>query len=217
MLIDSYHQKGQRRRLVEELRSRGIADERVLKAIELVPRHFFFDSSFLDKAYDDNAYPIGQGQTISQPYTVAFQTALLQIRKRDKVLEIGTGSGYQAAILAALGARVYTVERIKKLFLQAQSRFENYQMYGIKTFFKDGFLGLKPYAPFDKMIVTAAAPEIPMPLIEQLKVGGILVIPVGGSKGQEMLRITKISEENEFTEERFGQFRFVPMLKKKVM
>lgn len=217
MLPDSYHHKGQRRRLVEALKSRGISDERVLNAIELVPRHFFFDSSFLDKAYHDNAYPIGQGQTISQPYTVAFQTALLQVKKRDKVLEIGTGSGYQAAILAALGARVYTVERIKKLYTQAKNRFEDYQIYGIKSFFKDGYLGLKPYAPFDKIIVTAAAPDIPMPLIEQLKVGGILVIPVGGSQGQQMLRITKVSEENELTKESFGKFRFVPMLEKKVM
>ena len=214
-VTDSYYQKGQRRRLVDSLHKKGIQDSKVLDAILQVPRHFFFDSTFIDKAYEDKAYPIGEEQTISQPYTVAFQTELLEIKKREKVLEIGTGSGYQAAVLATLGARVYTVERIKKLYTQATKRFKIYNP-NIRNYFRDGFKGLAEFAPFDKIIVTAAAPSIPISLIQQLKINGVLVIPVGDETGQEMLKIIKVSEENSFIQENYGRFKFVPMLEKKV-
>lgn len=214
-MTDSYYQKGQRRRLVESLLQKGIQDTKVLDAILEVPRHFFFDSTFIDKAYEDKAYPIGEEQTISQPYTVAFQTELLEVKKREKILEIGTGSGYQAAILSTLGAKVYTVERIKKLHNQATKRFKAY-FPNIRNYFRDGYKGLAEFAPFDKIIVTAAAPSIPMNLIQQLKVKGVLVIPVGDDSGQEMLKITKVSEENNFIQESHGRFKFVPMLPKKV-
>ena len=214
-MTDSYYQKGQRRRLVEDLYQKGILDQKVLDAILQVPRHFFFDSTFIDKAYEDKAYPIGEKQTISQPFTVAFQTELLEVKRREKILEIGTGSGYQAAILAALGARVYSVERIKKLYTQAKTRFKIYNPT-IRNYFRDGYKGLAEFAPFDKIIVTAAASAIPISLLEQLKINGILVIPVGNDKGQKMLKVRKISEENEFIQEDYGLFKFVPMLKKKI-
>ncbi len=214
-MTDSYYQKGQRRRLVDHLFQKGIHDQKVLDAILQVPRHFFFDTTFIDKAYEDKAYPIGEEQTISQPFTVAFQTELLAVKKREKVLEIGTGSGYQAAILSTLGARVYTVERIKKLYIQVTKRFKIYYPT-IRNYFRDGHKGLAEFAPFDKIIVTAAATSIPISLLEQLKLNGILVIPIGDNSGQEMLKITKVSEENDFIQENYGAFKFVPMLTKKV-
>lgn len=214
-MTDSYYQKGQRRQLVDSLYQKGIQDQKVLDAILQVPRHFFFDSTFIDRAYEDKAYPIGEEQTISQPFTVAFQTELLEVKKREKVLEIGTGSGYQAAVLAALGARVYSVERIKKLHIQATKRFKIYNP-NIRNYFRDGYKGLAEFAPFDKIIVTAAAPSIPISLIEQLKLNGILVIPIGNNSAQQMLKIIKVSAENDFIQENHGTFRFVPMLRKKV-
>jgi protein-L-isoaspartate(D-aspartate) O-methyltransferase len=214
-VTDSYYQKGQRRQLVDSLYQKGIQDQKVLDAILQVPRHFFFDSTFIDRAYEDKAYPIGEEQTISQPFTVAFQTELLEVKKREKVLEIGTGSGYQAAVLAALGARVYSVERIKKLHIQATKRFKIYNP-NIRNYFRDGYKGLAEFAPFDKIIVTAAAPSIPISLIEQLKLNGILVIPIGNNSAQQMLKIIKVSAENDFIQENHGTFRFVPMLRKKV-
>jgi protein-L-isoaspartate(D-aspartate) O-methyltransferase len=199
--------------MVDLLREKGITDESVLAAINAVPRHYFLDSAFLTHAYEDRAFPIGEGQTISHPHTVAYQTQLLQINKSDKVLEIGTGSVYQATILAEMGARVYTIERQKKLFdLHIDYVFKN-KYPTIKFFFGDGFAGLPSYAPFDKIIITAAAPFIPPKLVEQLKPGGIMVLPVNEGEGdqQRMIRITK-DMNGEITEESFDIFSFVPML-----
>jgi protein-L-isoaspartate(D-aspartate) O-methyltransferase len=209
-MIDSYKHKGLRKQLVETIRKKGIEDINVLNAIENVPRHFFFDSSFLNFAYEDKAFPIGAGQTISQPYTVAFQTELLEIKKGDKVLEVGTGSGYQACILAEMGARVYSIERQKSLYGKA-SKFIPSIGYIVKLFYGDGYKGLPAFAPFDKIIVTAGAPFIPEALTEQLKPGGILVIPLGAGDIQIMTTITKISE-SEFKKREHGTFRFVPLL-----
>ncbi len=212
--VDSYRHQGLRKLLVQNIRQKGIADQQVLNALEKVPRHFFFDSSFLEYAYEDKPFPIGAGQTISQPFTVAFQSELLQIKKNDKVLEIGTGSGYQACILAELGAKVFSIERQKTLF-DKTSKFLHVVGYPtIKTFFGDGYKGLPAFAPFDKMIVTAAAPYVPDALLEQLKPGGILVIPVGANDVQTMTTITKNSD-NTYTKKEYGAFRFVPMLEDK--
>ncbi|MEI7896942.1 MAG: protein-L-isoaspartate(D-aspartate) O-methyltransferase [bacterium] len=211
---DSYRHQGLRKLLVQNIRQKGIKDPQVLLAIETVPRHFFFDSSFLESAYEDKPFPIGAGQTISQPYTVAFQTELLQIRKNDKVLEIGTGSGYQACILAELGAKVFTIERQKSLFDRTSKYLPVVGYPTIKSFFGDGYKGLPAYAPFDKMIVTAAAPYIPDALLEQLKPGGILVIPVGANDVQTMTTVIR-NEDNTFTKKEYGAFRFVPMLEDK--
>ena len=189
--VDSYRHQGLRKLLVQNIRLKGITDEQVLNALEKVPRHFFFDSSFLEYAYEDKPFPIGAGQTISQPYTVAFQTELLQIRKNDKVLEIGTGSGYQACILAEMGAKVFTIERQKTLFDKTSKYLHVVGYPTIKTFFGDGYKGLPTFAPFDKVIVTAAAPYIPDALLEQLKPGGILVIPVGANDVQTMTTVQK--------------------------
>ena len=211
--IDSYQHKGLRKKLVDLLIEKGITDEAVLAAINAIPRHFFLDSAFDKIAYEDRAFPIGEGQTISQPYTVAYQTQLLQIKKMDKVLEIGTGSIYQATVLAEIGARVYTIERQKKLFdLHIDYVFKN-KYPTIKFFFGDGFVGLPTYAPFDKIIITAAAPFIPPKLVEQLKPGGIMVLPVNEGEGdqQRMIRITK-DMSGVITEESFDIFSFVPML-----
>lgn len=207
---DTYRHKGLRRRLVDSLRTRGITDEAVLAAIEAVPRHFFLDKAFEEHAYEDKPFPIGYEQTISQPFTVAYQTSLLNLKSKDRVLEIGTGSGYQAAILAALGARVYTIERQEGLFLQTRDLLEYLGFSTVKCFFGDGSKGLPDLAPFDKIIVTAGAPIVPDPLKHQLTSGGILVIPVGEAV-QYMYRIMQIST-NEFKEEIFEAFRFVPFL-----
>jgi len=212
--VDSYRHQGLRKQLVQNIRKKGISDIQVLNAMEAVPRHFFFDSSFLEYAYEDKPFPIGAGQTISQPYTVAFQTELLHVRKNDKILEIGTGSGYQACILAELGAKVFTIERQKTLF-DKTSKFLHLVGYPtIKFFFGDGYKGLPAYAPFDKMIVTAAAPYIPDALLEQLKPGGILVIPLGGDDVQIMTTIIKNTDDSIIKKE-YGAFRFVPMLEDK--
>jgi protein-L-isoaspartate(D-aspartate) O-methyltransferase len=213
---DTYRHKGMRRRLIEELASKGITDKAVLEVMNTIPRHFFLDNAFEEMAYQDKAFAIGEDQTISQPYTVAFQTQLLEVQKRDKILEIGTGSGYQTSVLAMLGARVFTIERIKTLHLKAKNIFEILQLKGIRSYFKDGYKGLAEFSPFDKIIITAAAPEIPPRLIEQLKVGGYMIIPYGNQEdGQKMMRLTKLSEEGALKEEIFGNFRFVPMLKGK--
>lgn len=208
---DTYRYKGLREKLVSEIRTKGITDERVLEAISDVPRHFFLDSAFGDRAYEDKAFPIGEGQTISQPYTVAYQSQLLELKPFIKVLEIGTGSAYQAAILAKMGVLVYSIERQKKLF-EANKLFDYLKSFpSLKMFYGDGYEGLPTYAPFDRVIITAAAPFIPPKLIDQLKPGGKMVIPVGDDKMQRMMRITKL-ENGAVKEEVFDNFMFVPML-----
>src|ERR1700748_3641490 len=211
---DSYRHKGLRRQLVEVVRQKGITDERVLEAILHIPRHFFMDSAFDKIAYEDRAFPIGEGQTISQPYTVAYQSQLLEIKPYDKVLEIGTGSAYQACVLAEMGAQVFTIERQRKLF-DRNKQFTYLKKYPrLKFFFGDGFEGLPTYGPFDKVIVTAAAPFIPPKLVEQLKPGGRMVIPVGEGSVQRMLRLTR-KPDGSVTEESFDNFSFVPMMEGK--
>lgn len=210
---DTYLHKGLRLRLVDEIRSKGIQDERVLGAINRVPRHLFLDSTFLSLAYKDKALPIGSGQTISQPYTVAFQTLLLEIKPHDKILEVGTGSGYQTAVLLELGARVYTIERQRELYLKSQLMLNNLG-YKPQFFYGDGYAGLPSYGPFDKILVTAGAPEVPEQLIKQLKHQGILVLPLGPRDSQVMTRILK--KENDTIEmSEHGNFIFVPLLKGK--
>ena len=208
---DTYRHKGLRRKLVDTIRQKGITDEKILDAIESIPRHFFLDSAFDEKAYEDRAFPIGEGQTISQPYTVAYQTQLLDIKPFEKVLEIGTGSAYQACVLAALGAQVYTIERQRALY-DSNKQFAFLQKYrSIKFFYGDGYEGLPTYAPFDKILITAAAPHIPQKLVDQLKPGGLMVIPVGTGDVQQMMRITRI-DKDVIKEEVFDHFSFVPML-----
>ena len=212
MLEDNYRHKGLRKKLVGIVRNKGIHDEEVLEAINNIPRHQFLDSSFLNFAYQDQAFPIGSGQTISQPYTVAFQSQLLEIKKGDKVLEVGTGSGYQACVLAEMGAKVFTIERQKKLYEKTKKFLALLKYRNIKTFYGDGYKGLPTFGPFDKAIVTAGAPFIPNDLLLQLKVGGKLVIPVDIEDGiQEMTSITRVSE-SEFEKSEHGRFSFVPML-----
>lgn len=208
---DTYRHKGLRRKLMEILREKGISDENVLTAMSNIPRHFFLDSAFDEIAYEDRAFPISQGQTISQPYTVAYQTQLLQVRPYDKILEIGTGSIYQATVLAEMGAKVYTIERQKQLFEKTKTYIFKNKYPHLKFFFGDGYEGLPTYAPFDKVIITAAAPFIPPKLIDQLKSGGKMVIPVDEGKHQRMLRITK-NADGSTSEEAFQNFSFVPML-----
>ncbi len=214
---DTYQHKGLRQQLVKTLQAKGITDEKVLHAIAHIPRHYFLDSAFDKIAYEDRAFPIAEGQTISQPYTVAYQTELLQVRKGDKVLEIGTGSAYQATVLAEIGARVYTIERQKKLYDELQKNYVFKNKYpNIKFFYGDGFEGLPSFAPFDKILITAAAPYIPQKLIEQMKIGGMMVIPVNVDEKdvQRMLRITK-EPDRSLKEENFDYFHFVPMLQGK--
>ena len=208
---DTYQHKGLRKQLVNLLKEKGITDENVLDAINAIPRHYFLDSAFDKIAYEDRAFPIGESQTISQPYTVAYQTQLLQVKKNDKVLEIGTGSVYQATVLAELGAKVFTIERQKKLYDLQKEYYFRKQYPNIKFFFGDGFEGLPTFAPFDKIIITAAAPFIPPKLIQQLKAGGFMVIPVDEGESQRMLRLTKL-DDGSVKEEAFEQFSFVPML-----
>jgi len=209
-LTDTFRHKGLRNKLIELLRTKGIKDDNVLKAMNNIPRHFFFDSTFLEFAYEDKAFPIGSGQTISQPYTVAFQTELLKVEKGMRVLEVGTGSGYQASILAEMGVRLLTIERQKLLYdtLKSLNPPLNYR---IRLFYGDGYEGLPAHAPFDRILITAAAPFIPEALITQLKIGGILVAPVGKNDVQIMTRVTKLSD-TEVRTETHGTFRFVPML-----
>ena len=210
---DTFKHKGLRQQLVEVVRSKGITDENVLKAIGKVPRHLFMDSGFLDHAYQDKPFPIAADQTISQPYTVAFQTELLQVKKDDKILEIGTGSGYQAAILCEMGARVYSIERQLELF-KATSKFLPKLGYRVKKLvFGDGYKGLEEEAPFDGIVVTAGAPYVPKPLLSQLKIGGRLVIPLG--KGVQVMTLFIRKGEKDFEKHEFGEFRFVPLLEDK--
>mgnify|MGYP002346960545 CR=1 FL=1 len=208
-MIDSFRHKGLRKKLVEELKSKGITNNNVLEAIGTIPRHLFFESSFLEFAYQDNAFPIGAGQTISQPYTVAVQSSLLDIQKGDKVLEIGTGSGYQAAVLYHMGAKVFSIERQRELYIKTKTLMTDLG-YRIKMFYGDGYLGLPSYAPFNKIIITCGAPSIPEKLLEQLKPGGIMVIPLGETV-QTMTTIYKTAEL-EYIRKEHGEFRFVPML-----
>lgn len=208
---DTLLHRGLRKRLVDGLKIKGVRDERVLEAIGRVPRHLFMESGFLNFAYKDQAFPIGAGQTISQPYTVAIQSQLLEIEKNDKVLEVGTGSGYQAAVLIEMGARVFTIERQKELYVKVQ-KFLPSIGYSPACFFGDGYKGLPSFAPFDKIIVTAGAPVVPADLKNQLKVGGRMVIPVGDNNKQEMNVVVRVSED-EFKTEKHGRFMFVPLLK----
>lgn len=211
---DTYRHQGLRKKLVKGIHKKGITDERVLDAILEVPRHFFLDSVFDEVAYEDRAFPIGEEQTISQPYTVAYQSQLLEVKPFMKVLEIGTGSAYQAVVLAEMGAQVYTIERQKKLF-ESNKKFDFLKKYpSIKFFYGDGYEGLPTYAPFDRIIITAAAPKIPEKLIEQLKAGGMMVIPLGEGDVQQMMRITKL-ESGALKEEVFDHFSFVPMIEGK--
>lgn len=209
-MTDLHRHRGQRNKLIKILIGKGIRDENVLRAIQNVPRHLFMDSSFEDFAYQDKAFPIAAGQTISQPFTVAVQTSLLAVSKGDKVLEIGTGSGYQAAVLCEMGAKVYSVERQKELFditrpLMTKLGYQLTMKYG------DGFAGLPSFAPFDKIIVTAGAPEIPKELLNQLKEGGRMVIPLG--MGSQKMKLIEKKENGEYSIKDYGDFRFVPMLR----
>ena len=209
---DTYRHKGLRKKLVDSLRDKGITDEDLLKAMMNVPRHYFLDTALEHIAYQDRAFPINEGQTISQPYTVAYQTQLLEVKPFEKILEIGTGSAYQAIILAEMGAQVFTIERQKKLFDLNKCFILKSKYPNIKYFYGDGFEGLPTYAPFDKIIITAAAPFIPPRLIEQLKPGGKMVIPLENNGRQKMLRLTR-NEDGSYDEEAFSDFSFVPMLK----
>ena len=208
--IDNYREKGARKKLVEHLKSRGIADQKVLDAIGKVPRHYFFDETFWNQAYRDIAFPIGDGQTISQPYTVAYQSELLHVKKGDKGLEIGTGSGYQTCILLELGADVYTIERQENLY-QRTIQVLPYMGYKPNFFLGDGSKGIEEHAPYDKIIVTAGAPFVPEVMLKQLKMGGIFVIPVGDEKSQKMMTIIRVGE-NDFDRIELDTFRFVPLV-----
>ncbi|NBR13958.1 MAG: protein-L-isoaspartate(D-aspartate) O-methyltransferase [Flavobacteriales bacterium] len=213
-LIDTYKHKGKRKILISELSEMGIKDERILEAFDAIPRHFFLDLAFDEQAYSNTAFQIGSGQTISHPYTVAFQTELLEVEEGDKVLEIGSGSGFQTCILCKVGAKVFSIERHLDLHQKARQMVE-FMRFNAKMFFGDGYKGKPVYAPFDKILVTCGAPEIPKELLKQLKVGGIMVIPVGEGAEQKMLKIVKVTE-NEITIREFGTFKFVPMLERTV-
>ncbi len=214
-MIDSFKHQGLRRKLVAQLKEKGIENKAVLEAIDKIPRHFFMDNAFLEFAYqDDKAFPIACGQTISQPYTVAFQTQLLDPQKNEKVLEIGTGSGYQSCVLAEMGVKLFTMERFRELHDQAKKQFERLGYKTIKSFFGDGFKGHPAFAPFDKILVTCGAPIIPQALVDQLKIGGLMVIPVGSGSEQIMTTVLKKSStETEIIE--LTKFKFVPMLAEK--
>ncbi len=210
-MTDTFEAKGKRKKLVADLRQKGITDEEVLRAIDTVPRHLFMDPAFFIHAYVDKAFPISSGQTISQPYTVAVQSSLLKVKRRDKILEIGTGSGYQAAVLAEMGARVYTIERFRDLHMKAQTIL-NTLGYTIDFFYGDGYEGKSQYGPFDGIVITAAAPEVPATLLQQLKQGGRLVVPVGSQDSQVMTLVERTGIDTfEYSEH--GNFVFVPMLK----
>lgn len=210
-MIDDFEAKGKRKKLVEDLRHKGIDDEEVLRAIGKVPRHVFMDPAFLIHAYVDKAFPISSGQTISQPYTVAIQTSLLKVEKRSRILEIGTGSGYQAAVLAEMGAKVYTIERFRELYLKAQATLTALG-YSVDFFYGDGYCGKPQYGPFDGIIITAAIDDIPESLLKQLRTGGRLVAPVGKNDGQVMTLVIR-QDEDSFEYSTHGLFMFVPMLK----
>lgn len=212
-ILDTFRHQGLRKQLVEQIRKKGITDEEVLNAIGKVPRHLFMDNAFLEFAYQDKAFPIDAGQTISQPFTVAYQTQCLVVKKGMKVLEIGTGSGYQTAVLCELGAKVFSVERHRILFEITSQRLSHLN-YHPKIFYGDGFKGLPMYSPFDRILVTCAAPFIPKDLLKQLKTGGIMIVPVGEGDTQVMTSVIKKGEE-EFETIELEKFRFVPMLKDK--
>lgn len=209
---DTYRHKGLRRQLALQLKEKGINSPEVLKAIETIPRHLFLDNAFIERAYEDIAFPIGAGQTISRPHTVAFQTELLQLKKGEKVLEIGTGSGYQTAVLLEMGVKVYSIERQKALFDKTKDFLPSIG-YSAKFFYGDGYKGLPVFAPFDKIIITAGAPEIPKPLLEQLAVGGIMVIPLGDTV--QTMTLLKKTAVNKFEKVEYGEFKFVPLLEDK--
>ncbi len=211
-MIDTHRHRGLRQQLVHELKSKGIKNEAILAAFMEIPRHYFLEKTFADWAYKDVAFPIDADQTISQPYTVAMQTTLLDIQKGDKVLEIGTGSGFQACVLSHMGAKVYTIERQKKLFDKTEKFLHEIGFGNIRTLYGDGYEGAPRFAPFDKILITAGATEIPEKLVDQLKPGGIMVIPLGQGDLQKMLRITK-NEDGTLKKENFGNYRFVPFLK----
>lgn len=211
---DTYRHKGLRKKLAETVRNKGIKDERVIAAIEKIPRHLFLDEAFVSYAYHDTAFKIGEGQTISQPFTVAYQTELLECEKTDRVLEIGTGSGYQACILGELVEKVYTIERYEQLFKRAKGIIRYLGYRNVKTFHGDGYQGLPAFAPYDKILITAAAPEIPEALKNQLKVGGYLVLPYGQGPTQVMMRLIK-NGDGSFKSEKFSHFKFVPLVKGK--
>lgn len=212
MMQDTYRHKGMRMQLIVELQARGITDERVLEVMGVLPRHYFLDKAFEEWAYQDKAFPIGNEQTISQPYTVAYMTALLDVQKREKVLEIGTGSGYQAAVLAMLGARVFTVERQEALYLKTRNLLQQLGVGSIRCFLRDGTLGVAEFAPFEKIIVTAGTPSVPEPLKNQLAIGGKMVVPIGNDFGQKMHLITR-HDVNDFEVKIYDDFKFVPFLK----
>jgi len=208
---DTYRHKGLRKKLIDGIRAKGITDENVLEAMNNIPRHFFLDSALDEIAYEDRAFPISEGQTISQPYTVAYQTQLLEVKPHEKILEIGTGSMYQATVLAEMGVKVFTIERQKKLFEKTKQFIFRSKYPNLKFFYGDGYEGLPTYAPFDKVLITAAAPFIPPKLIDQLRVGGKMIIPLDEGQFQRMLRITK-NADGTVGEESFQNFSFVPML-----
>jgi protein-L-isoaspartate(D-aspartate) O-methyltransferase len=212
--IDTAHDQRQRRQLVQSLHDKGITDLRVLDALFAIPRQYFMNPDLVEKAYEDKAFPIDEGQTISQPYTVAYQTQLLQVQPGDQVLEIGTGSAYQATVLAAMGADVFTIERQRKLYEKNRSFAYIHSFANLHFFYGDGYEGLPEYAPFDKILITAAAPQVPPNLVDQLKRGGMMVLPLGVGPVQRMMRITKL-ENGELLEEYFDNFSFVPMLEGK--
>lgn len=210
---DTSKHQGLRNQLAKLLETKGIIDKKVLEAIKIIPRHLFLDSSFEDFAYQDKAFPIGAGQTISQPYTVAFQSQLLEVKKEHKILEIGTGSGYQTAVLVAMGAKVYSVERQNELFKSTLALLPKLGIRPKHLSFGDGYKGLPNHAPFDSIIVTAGAPIIPKPLMAQLKIGGRLVIPLG--KEEQIMTLLIRKNETQFEKHEFGEFRFVPLLENK--
>ncbi|NRA13456.1 MAG: protein-L-isoaspartate(D-aspartate) O-methyltransferase [Crocinitomicaceae bacterium] len=211
---DSFKYQGMRRQLVKELSDRGIKSKQVLSCFEAIPRHYFLDNAFAEQAYSNTAFQIGSGQTISHPYTVAFQTELLEIEKGDKILEIGSGSGFQTCVLCEMGAKVFSIERHKELHLKSKNIVRQLK-YNARMSFGDGYKGLPTFAPFDKVIITCGAPDIPEELVNQMKIGGIMIIPIGEGIEQQMKKITKVSDK-EITIQDFGVFKFVPMLENKV-
>jgi protein-L-isoaspartate(D-aspartate) O-methyltransferase len=211
-VIDTHRHKGLRQKLVNELKTKGITDHRILQAFMDIPRHYFLEKTFADWAYKDVAFPIDADQTISQPFTVAMQTTLLDVQKSDKILEIGTGSGFQACVIYHMGAKIYTIERQKRLFDKTETLLQSMGFGNIRTLYGDGFEGAPRFAPFDKIIVTAGAAEIPLKLLDQLKPNGIMIIPYGAGSTQMMLKITK-NMDGTLLKEEFGQYRFVPFLK----
>ncbi len=213
-LKDTFKHKGKRKILIAELRAKGIADEKILEAFDAIPRHFFLDLAFEEQAYSNMAFQIGSGQTISHPYTVAFQTQLLEVEKGMKVLEIGTGSGFQTCILGKLGVKIVSIERHRDLHLKAKKMLEFFNI-NAKLFFGDGYAGNQSYAPYDRILVTCGAPDVPRELMNQLKIGGYMVIPVGEGDEQKMLKITKKNNE-KYSILEFGTFKFVPMLERTV-